>query len=463
MIAEGRAESVVPIGTLCGLRDGVDSPHTVRGVFTRQQGDVIADDGVVEVSQVRWLSPLPGSSAPHPDAIDHLSYLRYRLADGPDQASRADAVLVIQPGNYCGCHSLDGIARAIVRSAASKGQAVEFWALARRTEGLDDASGVRAAVAAGNPDLAFNYYLRGVPVGGRTFEGFKTSAGMPFLAGLGFAQVVSDMRETIERGVPDPTVRRQKVFVGGHSGGAIAAAAFGAWDFDGIPGYDLCKGFIALDTPVDCDFGLRTNPILQVLGWPVRSLAGAIYPLAVAGLNSGLLPRFSGAFVTLNVYLTRLLGTYAYLTPDTEARVLQRADALVAGTRHRWAWRAVTRLMFSATPWQALIGRPDPLGYRLTSEAELGMWLSTGVSPNPGRISFGTIDGPQRTRTFPMPAWTWRVPVLRGLVAFAFGHTPLRAAADHHLMSGWRSTVGPTQPVDVRTCARALMGARAPA
>ncbi|GLE59322.1 hypothetical protein NJBCHELONAE_46350 [Mycobacteroides chelonae] len=420
-------------------------------------GRVLVDsDETVEVTRVGWHSPLEQQPTACPEAVDYLSFLRYRLVDGPAEAHDADAILILQPGNYGGPSSLDCLANTVLRRGVEEGLAVEVWALARRSAGLEDPAGVRAAFAAGAPDIAFDYYFSGAVVDGSVFEGIKANRDVPFLAEFGFVRVIRDMHETLERFVPDPEVRRQKVFIGGHSGGAIVAAAFGAWDFDGIPGHDMCRGFVALDTPVDCDFGLRTHPVLRVVGWPVRSLADALYPHVVRGLRSGVLPRISGGSVALMSYALRVYATYAYLSPEVQSNLNERiTTSLAAGTYHR-VWRILTRLIFSTGVRQVLTGRPR---LRFTSAAEFGMWLGAGVSPvGVGGISVGSLDGPQGSRSFPVPAWAWRVPVVRGLVGFLLGEKPLAGPTDPEHLYRWKSAVGSGQSAEMAASASAFAG-----
>ncbi|MEV6771131.1 hypothetical protein AB0N05_21180 [Nocardia sp. NPDC051030] len=425
---------------------------------TDRSEEAIYCDGRIQVSLVELYSPLPQDFPAHPERLDRLAYLRYRLADGPDRAEDADAILVIQPGNFLGPHSLDGVARGSVLAAADKGRVVEFWALARRSEGADDPTGVMAALAANDPDIAFDYYFGGATVAGRAFEGFRSGGEQPFLAELGFARVVRDLHEILVREIPDSQVRRRKVFLGGHSGGASVTAAFGSWDFDGTPGHDMCRGFIALDTPLDCHFGLRSNTALRVLSAPFTAAAGLAYPWVVRALRAGRLHRSSGRLSTMAIEVNRLLGLYAHLTPHAEGDLLRRVTESVEGSDLHGPWRMLVRLLSATTLRQARTGRPDPLDRRLTCAAEFGMWIGSGVTPNIGRIGIGALDGPVRTRSFPAPAWLWRVPVLRGPVAFVFGYRPLVAPADRGHLYSWRNEPGPGQPADFAATARAVAG-----
>jgi hypothetical protein len=434
--------------------DGADSAvSTVSG----RSEDFVEDDGVVRVSHVLLHSPLSENLAPHAEGMSQLGYLRYRSADGPQDALAADAILVIQPGNLAAPHSLDGVARGVIASAAERGLAVEFWALARRTEGLDDAHGILAALDSGEPDLALSYYLGGGEVGGRTFAGLRNGADMSFLSEFGFSRVVNDTFELLSREIPDPALRQQRVFLGGHSGGASVIAAFGSWDFDGTPGHEMCRALIALDTPMDCDFGLRSNDALRALAAPWTLVAGLAYPLAVGALRNRRFPVIPGRLVTLVSYVNRLLGLYAFLTPDTETALLRRIRDLLAGTEFERPFQIMLRALYSTSFRQALTGKPDPLGYRMTSLAEFGTWLGSGFAPNPARIGIGSLEGPLGTRDFPAPAWLWRIPLVRSITRFAFGDSPLARPTDRNHLYRWSSSSARDFAV-ARSAARMMAG-----
>jgi DNA-3-methyladenine glycosylase I len=115
-----------------------------------------AGAGVAETF-VRVYDPLPAEAGAHPPACDWITYLRFRDPDGPRRASAADAVAVIIPGFLGGAGSFDQLARNTVASAAAEGRFVEFWALDRRSNCLEDHTGVQAAARRGTASTAYNY------------------------------------------------------------------------------------------------------------------------------------------------------------------------------------------------------------------------------------------------------------------------------------------------------------------
>jgi hypothetical protein len=102
---------------------------------------------------------LPASAGPHPAECDWLSYLRYRDEAGPAEPAAADRMLIAQPGILGGAGAFDSVARDTVARAAAQGQHIEFWALDRRSNCLED----RTGVAPGDAETAVDYYYRARP------------------------------------------------------------------------------------------------------------------------------------------------------------------------------------------------------------------------------------------------------------------------------------------------------------
>ena len=69
---------------------------------------------------------------------------------------------------------MESLARNTVRAAA--GRSVAFWALDRRSNYLEDTTGIRAALAAEDFSVAADYYFDGAPVDGRAFGGIDPGA-----------------------------------------------------------------------------------------------------------------------------------------------------------------------------------------------------------------------------------------------------------------------------------------------
>ncbi|WP_067537719.1 hypothetical protein [Nocardia crassostreae] len=287
---------------------------------SRHETVIAVEDGI-DIRHVRLSSPLPGTFPDLPAGLNELHYLRYRAVDGPVESADADAIVVMHPGTWAGAQSLDALARTVVRAAAERGSLIEWWSLARRSEGSTDLAGVHAAYAAADPGLAIDYYFHGKPVGDKVFEGFRGPGRQRFLTELRLRGVVEDQHEVLVREMPDPDVRRAKVFLGGHSLGGLLAGAYAAWDFDGVPGHELCTGLIAIDTLVGTDpLGLHHRP-------QARRMADAVHRAAVAGLRRGLIPAATpagGTALAKMWTLIHILGVAAACESEVESDVLRR-------------------------------------------------------------------------------------------------------------------------------------------
>jgi hypothetical protein len=202
-----------------------------RGESARTETPVASKSPVAGVSEsvVRVKDPLPASFGARPAACDWLSYLRYRSPDGPADSADADRILVAQPGILEGAGAFDGVARNTVRRAAEQGRHIEFWALDRRSNCLED----RTGIASGDQHTAVDYYYRGKQVDGRTFAGFVGNDRLGWMARLGIEQTVRDQYDLLAAELPDQRLRKRKVLCGGHSLGGVITGYFAAADFDG--------------------------------------------------------------------------------------------------------------------------------------------------------------------------------------------------------------------------------------
>src|SRR3954454_17509727 len=115
------------------------------------------DAGLVAESYVRVKAPLPSSAGAHPEACDWLGFLRYRDRTGARRSSAADAIVTAMPGFLSGAAPLDQLARNFVRRMSDRGKHVEFWAIDRPANCLEDHRSVDAAARAHDPNVAYDY------------------------------------------------------------------------------------------------------------------------------------------------------------------------------------------------------------------------------------------------------------------------------------------------------------------
>jgi hypothetical protein len=328
-----------------------------------------------------------------------LSYLRYRSSDGPAASADADRILVAQPGILEGAGAFDSVARNTVASAAAQGRHIEFWALDRRSNCLED----RTGVASGDQHTAVDYYYRGKQVDGRTFAGYVGNAQLGWMAKLGIEQTVRDQYDLLTAELPDQGLRKRKVLCGGHSLGGVVTGYFATADFDGNPattgdaGHNQCAGYFALDTTVSTSLADLSGSMPDDTDLPDVGLGhGAVQ----AGLDSGVLPRALSAPVLLNpetMTLLAIAGMGAVQDLDGEADLPAYLPANVN-------IEATNRFLFSKDTATFLTGSPSVKDFRLTNAAVLGALLDDNSVPLAFlQSSVGLFDGgPIADKNFPV-------------------------------------------------------------
>ncbi len=162
-----------------------------------------------------------------PASTDRVSVQRF----GP---ASARTVLVLVPGSTGGAGVFTFVARDLVQRVPG----LQVWAVDRREQAFEDTS----VIAAGDPDQALAYYLRGQPVDGRTFSPPPVSE-VRFMAKWGLGLLVGDLRHVVRKA----HAGGRRVILGGHSLGASVAEAYASWDFAGHPGYRDLDGLVLID------------------------------------------------------------------------------------------------------------------------------------------------------------------------------------------------------------------------
>ena len=342
---------------------------------------------------VRVYDPLPAEAGEHPPACDWLEYLRFRSADGPREAKRADAVYVIIPGFLGGASSFDQLARNTVRRAADRGKQVEYWALDRRANCLEDDRGMRAAARAKDVSAAWDYYWGGEPVNGKRFAGFVPPSEAQFLNEFGLERTLEDWYTVLRTGIPGQPRRARKVICGGHSLGGPLTAAFSSWDFDGDPktkkdaGYKQCAGLVGLDTTLDLGGGGGGN--------------GS----GVSGEATGLVSASGGApyvnappLTPETIQVPTVFGAGAYFAPQGTDNIKELP--------HTPNIDLSQRTLFSRDAAHFATQEPSIRDFNLTNEVTLGGILDdNSASLSFLRGSYGqVVDGPLTDKNFPTPS-----------------------------------------------------------
>jgi len=188
-------------------------------------------------------NPNPETEADTPQSLDQARVVRYFPDVDPTPAPRA--IVVAMPGFLGGGPSFDGIARTIVRGCTEDGFPVEFWTIDRRSNGLEDLTGMNAAERDGDPEIAWGYYFGDAEVDGKMFAGYVPQGDVSYMSEWGMETHIEDLRAVIDL-IPEAQ-QKGHVFLAGHSFGATIAELYGAWRFDDKRGADQIAGMIFLD------------------------------------------------------------------------------------------------------------------------------------------------------------------------------------------------------------------------
>ncbi|MDA8139466.1 MAG: hypothetical protein M0036_12520 [Desulfobacteraceae bacterium] len=383
--------------------------------------DTVATDVAVN-------APLPASFGAHPATCDVLHFLRIRHKNGPLNPSAADRILIAQPGILEGASAFYNVGCNVVsRAFREKRKYVEFWAIDRRANALEDLNGLRLARASGNPYDFIDYYYRDVAYNGQHFQGFLDPyTDAAWLIGMGMAQTVIDWNEIITRGIPDQKVRQQKVYLGGHSLGGFITGAYACWDFDGNPatiddaGYNQCAGYFGLDTLVTSGTLLDTTSTLPP---KIADFVANIPENYTEKMMAGEAPRFVYINGVINPEVMNLLtglGMGAATLPKEESRSIER---LPANENITLSYRFYHSRNLAAF----LAATPSITKFRYTNQALFAIFIDDNSMPiSIVRSSIGFFKGgPVADKEFPVPSNVAEalseIPALKALSAFLGG------------------------------------------
>ncbi|MEO9220169.1 MAG: hypothetical protein ABI251_00040 [Mycobacteriaceae bacterium] len=419
---------------------------SVAGPPARVETQVASSSPVTKVaeSEVQVRIPLPAAVGTHPPACDWLSYLRYRDVNGPAASADADKILIAQPGILAGAGSFDSVARNTVAAAAATGKHIEFWALDRRSNCLEDHTGIDAGRAAGSAEVAVDYYYNHKAINGKTFAGYYNNSNNAWLGKIGIEQTVEDEYNLMVAELPDQSVRKQKVLCGGHSLGGTITGFFATWDFNGQAGADQCSGYFALDTTISTSRSGATAMAAAALPDP-----GSGYDSTQAGLADGSISRSIDLPAVINPQTLNTLGIAglgALLAPNAPSVLTARvpADFNVDTT---------FRVLFSRDLLTALTGSTSIRQFRLTNDAFLGGLFDNNSEPLALlQASLGFFGGgPVVDKDFPLPFEITDLPILKPVASSLFGpdRKAIPAVPDGPLYT-WRNynSIGaPGEPV----------------
>ncbi|WP_206071424.1 hypothetical protein [Antrihabitans stalactiti] len=442
----------------------------VSSATDRQERVLAERDGIV-VSVVSYRLPLAADAPPHPSDCDRTGFLRYRPADGPANSRDAEHVVVQEQGLGGGATNSDSVATNTVRSAMRLGHNIEFWALARRSQCLDETTGFDFALRSGNYLDAVDYYFNGKEIDGRKFPGFRQSSNLQVLDWMGLDRVVRDQYELMLAEIPDQAVRQRKFVCTGISLGGLVTGLFADWDFDGNPatqddaGFNQCAAFAAQDSMVSSDpAAIQNTPFFRDV---TNVITGGANDVLKAGFRADVMPRIFGPVPvtgTKAFLILRLAGLAAHLAPDAESQLLQHLPRdldidLTLNTLFAPTWAAFAT--------NGADGSGTIRDFRFTNTALLGTLIDNN-STNFSLLQQGVgalAGGPVQDKSFPNPGEATQIPVLGGYLRISAGPQRRVAPTDHHALYTWRNyddvagvpyTAPNHEVADIRDVARQL-------
>lgn len=365
--------------------DGYNEPNTPPNVpISAQLGQAITDpaarnqDGTINLNKAIYLRFY------HPN----------RAANNPPRN-----IVIMFPTASSGANSLAILGAEVVR--ASSGD-VEFWAIDRRSNLLEDATALIQAEMAATREAALTALNAQTnhPAGRGGYIANNPFSVAPFMSEWGLDVHLRDAKVIVDR-ARARVGSSSRVFLGGAFLGAAMAQTFAAYNFDGTPGYSLIGGLIVLD------FSLGPGgPGAQV---KVDSLPESLY------LDGGVVPTsqtlvLSGQVIPgLNNLRnpTRLYNLNNPTQPGHEPFVVNAFDQPTAsfGQKRKVPFEPYSLQLVEIGAQLALWDKDgtSPIGApyvptRATNEAALGMIVDDEFQQvTPSRMSVGFLDVPLGT------------------------------------------------------------------
>jgi pimeloyl-ACP methyl ester carboxylesterase len=381
-------------------------------------------DALVSMQMEKVYSPVPRDNGVPPEECDYIQFLRFRPKAASGDPADADAILVLMPGFMGGANSLEYVGRQLVYMALIQdGKYIEVWVMDRRPNNLEDLTGLNAAEEAKDIQVAIDYYYNGAEIDGKSFQGFLDSGDVPFLSEFGLKLAMEDVYTVITTMVPDPEMRREKVFVGGHSLGGPLTAYFAGWDFDGDPatlddaGYMNCAGLVGLDTSLVPSLPTADLSLSMFFGYPAIEDAED-YEQVVDGIRDGTyarivpLPLMFPEFLALQEQLAML----AAWAPDEESDLLERIPISAEVDM-------VLRMLHSRALDQFALPIPYFTDFRYSNEAAFAIMVDDNYQPVVAlQVSCGFLSGGAVVvKEFPLPEDIANIPeisdMLRSLIS----------------------------------------------
>ena len=245
----------------------------------------------------------------------------YQLAGVSDQ--QVTRVLILVPGFQGGAGDFRYMAQRVV--TRTNGHTV-VWAVDRRSNALEDQTGLDAAEAGGTADIAKDYYFHQKAIGGKTFAGFLDSSAnhtdISFMSEWGIKTHIHDIDALIAEA--DRRYPHVPIFLGGHSLGGTIVPTYAAWNFGGRAGFERLSGLLLLE---GAPRPAAAGTIPDQTQYETTGFSGGIGgPTSLQTLRTGD-PLSSIPFVTRDLFVTseilamrasQRLGQPTALNPDAD-------------------------------------------------------------------------------------------------------------------------------------------------
>lgn len=330
----------------------------------------------------------PWRGGPPPASVEGTPVIEVAAAD----AAEPEVIVMTVSGVYAGANNFRVPAWHVVRATNGR---VRFWMTERRSNGLEDLTGVEWAERTGDLDAALDYYFGGRTLDGRRFAGFLDSISAPWLSewGLGthFRDLTAVIREARRR---HPGAR---IVWAGHSMGSMWGEAYSAWDLDCDPatperGRDLVDGWVLLDGTASPVLGFGEYAVTEtdyLQGIPLSTGGGSVRVLGLDAVRGG--QEIVTDIGAPALFLALELGALAHrIDPDRD---------IVSELSNR---------VFALDLMQTLLfGQRS----RATGGALLGIALDDDYEPIAfARFRMGRLVGPESARHLPLddddrPLW----------------------------------------------------------
>lgn len=376
-------------------------------------------------------NPMGGAT---PSTQDFTQVVRYREDKGSPGA--VSAVIIAMPGFLAGASTFDALARTLVRRGGERGFHIEVWAIDRRANLLEDTFGLEVAERRGDPTLAARYYRDSSQVDGRVFAGYPQPSDLPHMSEWGLATHVEDVRRVV--GLVPQAMRKNHVFLMGHSLGGSFVEAYAGWVFesDGVRGADELAGVIMIDGILGATPSTESEYLdgSSAGGFPMPGLTEVR-----AGSTYTALP-FLGVGALVNAEIAAL---YAHHDPNGVVADYARNVQLAA----LWSYfdeTLVPPLTNLAALGLAFDGEHEPLPFVRASLGKVvgpteaftpAFGTGTLQRPNDFSVTYSWVDGPTEPSEF-SSARTLAASMVHGESNFSEWYFPTRLPLDLAAVGG---------------------------